>query len=378
MQGGSFTISSLGGIGGTAFTPIINAPEVAILGVSRAANKLVWRDGSFVPRLMLPLSLSYDHRVIDGAMAFASRPRWRRRWPIRQPSSTGAADSHARIDITVPDLGNFADVPVIDVLVAVGDRLRWKRRWSRSRLKKRPWMCRRSRPARCSKSWCARAKGQQGLVAGANRRRRRCGAATVTPRLPRPPPPRRRPGPRRARRPRAVRPRGHSSIAKWICVVLGAGPGGYTAAFRAADLGLKVTLIERDPVLGGVCLNVGCIPSKALLHAARVIDEAAVDGSAWHQLRRAAHRVRQAAFLERICDREIDRRAQATRQAAQSRSGPWRGPVRRPVMLSKSTQAGKPLRLDSGSASLPRVPSLSACRSCPRIRASLIPPVRSS
>jgi pyruvate dehydrogenase E2 component (dihydrolipoamide acetyltransferase) len=69
MQGGSFTISSLGGIGGTAFTPIINAPEVAILGVSRSANKLVWRDDSFVPRLMLPLSLSYDHRVIDGAMA---------------------------------------------------------------------------------------------------------------------------------------------------------------------------------------------------------------------------------------------------------------------------------------------------------------------
>jgi pyruvate dehydrogenase E2 component (dihydrolipoamide acetyltransferase) len=69
MQGGSFTISSLGGIGGTAFTPIINAPEVAILGVSRAANRLVWRDESFVARLMLPLSLSYDHRVIDGAMA---------------------------------------------------------------------------------------------------------------------------------------------------------------------------------------------------------------------------------------------------------------------------------------------------------------------
>ena len=57
-------------------------------------------------------------------------------------------------------------------------------------------------------------------------------------------------------------------------VVIGAGPGGYTAAFRAADLGLDVILIERSPVLGGVCLNVGCIPSKALLHAAKVIDEA--------------------------------------------------------------------------------------------------------
>jgi pyruvate dehydrogenase E2 component (dihydrolipoamide acetyltransferase) len=69
MQGGCFTISSLGGIGGTAFTPIINAPEVAILGVSRSAMKPLYRDGAFVPRLMLPLSLSYDHRVIDGAAA---------------------------------------------------------------------------------------------------------------------------------------------------------------------------------------------------------------------------------------------------------------------------------------------------------------------
>jgi pyruvate dehydrogenase E2 component (dihydrolipoamide acetyltransferase) len=69
MQGGCFTISSLGGIGGTAFTPIINAPEVAILGVSKSSHKPVYKDGGFVPRLTLPLSLSYDHRVIDGAMA---------------------------------------------------------------------------------------------------------------------------------------------------------------------------------------------------------------------------------------------------------------------------------------------------------------------
>ncbi|MEQ1579435.1 MAG: dihydrolipoyllysine-residue acetyltransferase [Steroidobacteraceae bacterium] len=67
MQGGTFTVSSLGGIGGTAFTPIINAPEVAILGVSRSSMKPLYRDGQFVPRLMLPLSLSYDHRVVDGA-----------------------------------------------------------------------------------------------------------------------------------------------------------------------------------------------------------------------------------------------------------------------------------------------------------------------
>lgn len=69
MQGGCFTVSSLGGIGGTAFTPIINAPEVAILGLSRSSLQPVFREGAFVPRLMLPLSLSYDHRVIDGAEA---------------------------------------------------------------------------------------------------------------------------------------------------------------------------------------------------------------------------------------------------------------------------------------------------------------------
>jgi pyruvate dehydrogenase E2 component (dihydrolipoyllysine-residue acetyltransferase) len=69
MQGGCFSISSLGGIGGTAFTPIINAPEVAILGVSKSQTKPVWDGKAFVPRLMVPLSLSYDHRVIDGAAA---------------------------------------------------------------------------------------------------------------------------------------------------------------------------------------------------------------------------------------------------------------------------------------------------------------------
>jgi pyruvate dehydrogenase E2 component (dihydrolipoamide acetyltransferase) len=69
MQGACFTISSLGGIGGTAFTPIVNAPEVAILGVTRSKMAPVWDGKTFVPRNMLPLSLSYDHRVIDGALA---------------------------------------------------------------------------------------------------------------------------------------------------------------------------------------------------------------------------------------------------------------------------------------------------------------------
>jgi pyruvate dehydrogenase E2 component (dihydrolipoamide acetyltransferase) len=69
MQGGTFSISSLGGIGGTYFTPIINAPEVAILGVCRTAMRPVWDGKQFGPRLILPLSLSWDHRVVDGAGA---------------------------------------------------------------------------------------------------------------------------------------------------------------------------------------------------------------------------------------------------------------------------------------------------------------------
>jgi pyruvate dehydrogenase E2 component (dihydrolipoamide acetyltransferase) len=69
MQGATFTISSVGGIGGTSFSPIVNAPEVAILGVSKSSMKPVWDGKQFVPRLTVPLSLSADHRVIDGALA---------------------------------------------------------------------------------------------------------------------------------------------------------------------------------------------------------------------------------------------------------------------------------------------------------------------
>ena len=69
MSGGTFTVSSLGGIGGTGFNPIINAPEVAILGVTRAQMRPLWDGQTFAPRLVLPLALSWDHRVVDGAAA---------------------------------------------------------------------------------------------------------------------------------------------------------------------------------------------------------------------------------------------------------------------------------------------------------------------
>jgi pyruvate dehydrogenase E2 component (dihydrolipoamide acetyltransferase) len=75
MEGGVFTITNLGGIGGTAFSPIVNAPEVAILGISRASLEPVFVNGAFQPRMVLPLSLSYDHRLIDGADA-ARFLRW--------------------------------------------------------------------------------------------------------------------------------------------------------------------------------------------------------------------------------------------------------------------------------------------------------------
>ena len=75
MEGGTFTITNLGGVGGTGFTPIVNYPEVAILGISRTHSEPVWNNDKFEPRSMLPLSLSYDHRIIDGADA-ARFLRW--------------------------------------------------------------------------------------------------------------------------------------------------------------------------------------------------------------------------------------------------------------------------------------------------------------
>ena len=102
-------------------------------------------------------------------------------------------------------------------------------------------------------------------------------------------------------------------------LVLGAGPGGYSAAFRAADLGMKTVLVERYATLGGVCLNVGCIPSKALLHTAAVMDEVKRIGRPRHHLRRAADRPRQAARLQGRRRQEADRRPGRHGEGAQGR-----------------------------------------------------------
>ena len=195
------------------------------------------------------------------------------------------------LTVAVPDIGDFSDVPVIEVLVAPGDRggcrdaarhpgerqgddgravaarwAPWNPSWSRSGTR-----CRRVR--RCL-SWRP------------NPMRRRGTHRMRTPALPaRGADPTRR-NPReirvptvhgRRRRDRLGRRPPTSRRKSWCS---GRGPGGYTAAFRAADLGLRTVLVERYPTLGGVCLNVGCIPSKALLHTAAVIDGA---GGRWQR-----------------------------------------------------------------------------------------------
>ena len=131
--------------------------------------------------------------------------------------------------------------------------------------------------------------------------------------------------------------------------MIGSGPGGYTAAFRAADLGLKTVLIERYDTLGGVCLNVGCIPSKALLHAARVIAEA--EEMAEHGIKFGKPKIDLDALRawKAVGRRQADRRARGARQAAQGRGGHGRRLVHRAehgdasaIARSRSTTASSP------------------------------------
>ncbi len=153
-----------------------------------------------------------------------------------------------RQEIRVPDLGGFADVPVIDVLVAAGDRLEI------------------DTPLITLETDKASMDVPSPLVGTVAEMRvgkgDRVSAGTVIATVD-------------AAAPEQAPARAATVDRRTQLLVIGAGPGGYTAAFRAADLGLRVTLVERWPTLGGVCLNVGCIPSKALLHAAKVIEDAA-------------------------------------------------------------------------------------------------------
>ena len=201
-------------------------------------------------------------------------------------------------DIRVPDLGDFKDVEVIDVLVKPGDRVEKETPLLTLETEKATMDVPSPRAGvvrsvelkkgdRVSKDRVilqledeagAPAEEKKSPQPGAEAPARKSAAevaksaaptATAAPSTPRPEASANRPA---ATTQQQTPPTGDRY--DFDLVVLGAGPGGYTAAFRAADLGMKVALIERDPQLGGVCLNVGCIPSKALLHAAKVIEEA--------------------------------------------------------------------------------------------------------
>ena len=215
-------------------------------------------------------------------------------------------DVNKQVEIKVPDIGGYDDVPVIEVLVAVGDTVKLDQGLvtlesdkatmevpasvagvvKELKVKLGDKLSEGSVVAIIEASEAAAAvpslpppgEGAPALTrAGADEGTHSQTSAAIGSSVPSPaaaqrPPPQ---GEVRAAAPQAAATSGRKADIECKLVVLGAGPGGYTAAFRAADLGLDTVLIERYPQLGGVCLNVGCIPSKALLHAAAVIDEAA-------------------------------------------------------------------------------------------------------
>ncbi len=181
-----------------------------------------------------------------------------------EPAGYGSAAGHHEIvDIRVPDIGEFADVPVIAVLVKPGDEVAAEDPLIELESDKATMEV----PAPVAGT-VVELKLKEGdtasegtLILTLDTGEAPVAAPGEAPAAAPPPAPAMGPVPERAD--------SHAEV-----LVLGSGPGGYTAAFRAADLGKKVVLVERDPTLGGVCLNVGCIPSKALLHAAKVITEA--------------------------------------------------------------------------------------------------------
>jgi dihydrolipoamide dehydrogenase len=177
--------------------------------------------------------------------------------PAEPPGYGSPSGMYEVIGVTVPDLGDFAAVPVIEVHVAPGDTVAAEDPLITLESDKATMDI----PAPVAGTVTAvRVSAGDRVSAGHLIADLRTGETTVREAAPRP----------------AAAPAGRGRLAGDVTaevLVLGAGPGGYTAAFRAADLGKKVVLVDRRPTLGGVCLNVGCIPSKALLHAARVIAE---------------------------------------------------------------------------------------------------------
>jgi dihydrolipoamide dehydrogenase len=185
-------------------------------------------------------------------------------------------------EVHVPDLGNFAEVPVIEVLVKIGDVVEAESALITLETDKAsmdvpaPFAGKIvevlvQKGSKVSKGTLIAKLEAQAVAAGVAPPSAPAPAAPVAPPAPAAPV-----APTASATPAPLTVTRHPKADRHVQVlVIGAGPGGYTAAFRAADLGLTVTLVERWPTLGGVCLNVGCIPSKALLHAAKVVDEAA-------------------------------------------------------------------------------------------------------
>ena len=194
----------------------------------------------------------------------------------------------SKIDLVVPDLGNFDEVSIVDVLIKVGDRIEIETPLVTLETDKATMDVPSTAAGQVAEVLAQKggkiAKGGviariEGVAPVAQPAAAKP-AATAPAAAAKSPAP--SPAPAAAQKPAAAAPAPKPARPlkpdvphdrETQLLVLGAGPGGYTAAFRAADLGLKVTLVERWPMLGGVCLNVGCIPSKALLHAAKVIDE---------------------------------------------------------------------------------------------------------
>ena len=186
------------------------------------------------------------------------------------------------VELLVPDLGNFSDVAVVDVLVKPGDSVELESPLITLETDKAAMDVPATSAGRITEVLVKRGdKVSKGTPIARLEPAGQRAASPAPAAPPQPAPPAgargnggdtvRMPAPQPVRADRATDGAGRSTQ----LLVLGSGPGGYTAAFRAADLGLKVTLVERNEQLGGVCLNVGCIPSKALLHAAKVIEEAA-------------------------------------------------------------------------------------------------------
>ena len=185
----------------------------------------------------------------------------------------------SRVDLVVPDLGNFNDVPVVDVLVNVGDNIEVDAPLVTLETDKASMDVPATAAGRIAEVLLKRGdKVSKGSLIARVESNSQTGA-------PAPSPPAAKPESEgdtvRMPMPDLTKPpQGQVDFNRSTqLLVLGSGPGGYTAAFRAADLGMQVMLVERFPTLGGVCLNVGCIPSKALLHAAKVIEEAEEMGS---------------------------------------------------------------------------------------------------